>query len=258
MAGIRKGFLLFFWVSVIPVILFRCNIEVGNPESETSGPIRSVQSFSLNLAATTSCENSATPCASVPIVTGDASDNLKFELSQVNLGLSGVTFKPMAEESSITTVDLLRGATIEVKNSLSTLNMDAVALRFSTAEGKNAASVYLEGVITGMWSGERVRVPLSLSYRSEFIGETVVVPEDAVLETVLFDPQVWFDFSATGNEFYRLLKSANSGACRSYDAGSCIQYRENLARQISMRISRSMSVKTRANSGKSAGKKVIP
>lgn len=258
MVRVKKGLLFLFWVSGIAVFWVRCNIEVGNPESETSGPMRSTQSFSLNLMAVTPCETTGSPCTSVPIVTGDPGDNLKFELSQINLGIAGVTLKPLAEESVVTTIDLLRGSTIAVKNSLSTLSMDAVVLRFSAVEGKSVSSLYLEGVIIGVSSGERVRVPISLAYNSDFLGESAVAHEDALLEGVLFDAHVWFDFSSTSPEFSRFLKGATSGACRTSDAGSCAQYRENLARQISMKIARSMSVKTKASSGKSTGKKIAP
>jgi hypothetical protein len=240
------------------LVLSRCNIEVGNPESSLPGN-RSFQTLSFSLTSKTDCTLSSNACTAAPVMLSEAqSAQLSYEMTAIELQMSGLQLKPFAELRIPASLDLLNGTLVSLPEAKESGEINGIALRFNTGTGISGTSLLLQGNLTGIFEGERVSLPLQISYADEFLAETGVSAGENTLDGILFDATTWFDFSGSKNDVGHLIKALSDGACRSGATSSCLKYRENLAKQISERIARSMSIKTRPGSRKTDPKAKNP
>lgn len=227
------------------VALWQCNIEVGNPDSNLPESMKSIQNLSFNLSAGGSCSVTAGTCTSVPVIFDDGhSSGITYEMTAVNFQLSALQLKPYAENTVWTQLDLLRGSSVVLSESTESAAVTAIALKFEPPQSSVGRTFEISGNLVMDVGGERVALPLKLVFDNQILAETAVSGAGNVIDGVEFDTSAWFDFSQAKGDFSRIFKALASGACRTSDAGSCTSYRETIARQVSRRISRSMTVKS--------------
>lgn len=231
---------------VLAALLVGCNLEVGNPDGDPPAGMRPAQTVSFNLQAGGACTSTTASCTSVPVTVPDASGiQLTYDMTGASFQLSSLQLKPLDAEQMFTRLDLLNGSSVTVANSTGAIDINSVAMQFSPAAGA-ATTFTLTGNLLISNSTGSFTVPLTLEY-SNNVGAEVQLPADSgTVDTIVFDPKVWFDFSTAPHELQHILKGISDGACRTPDSPQCTKYRDNLARNISQRISRSLTVKTRA------------
>lgn len=226
-------------------LLCNCNIEVGNPDSQLPEGMRSAQTLTFQLSAQSRCETTTASCTSVPVISGDLQQPpISYELTSVNFQLAGVTLKPSAEQDIWTQLDLLAGGSIAVSESTDLRSVSGLSLRFANVGVSGAQTFEFKGNLIISNDGQRLVVPLTLQYRDPVLAETTVDSPGNIIMGVVFDPAVWFNFSDARGEIGQILQGISNGACREQYTASCVKHREILARQVSARISRSMSLKT--------------
>lgn len=225
--------------------LWQCNIEVGNPDSNLPESMRSVQNLSFNLSVGAACTTSADTCVAVPVVLPEGhSPSITYEMTGVGFQLSGLQLKPNGETPLWTQLDLLHGSSVVLPESINSASVTAIALKFQAANSPGASTFEIFGNLVVGAGSDRVILPLKLVFDNQLMAETAVASSGALLDGVEFNGSAWFDFSDTKGDFSHIFKGVLGGACRTPDSAACTQYRDSIARQVSRRISRSMTVKT--------------
>jgi hypothetical protein len=227
------------------VSLVGCNIEVGNPDDEPHGQSR----LTLSLSAKQACRTISGDCTAVPVILPDSGANLTYEMSSIHLQLAGVTLQPGGEQILGSDIDLLAGSFVQLNLDESQAQGSGASLRFSAT--KQAPTFVLSGNLTGVVNGQLVSLPLSIEFSDPVLASLPVPGTNADLAGVLFDANVWFDFSDSKPDSEQLLKGLTSAACRDADSKSCAQQRLVLSRRVADRIARSVSPKMGAAPGKS-------
>ena len=234
-------------ICAVGMILSGCNIEVGNPDGDPPSPIgRSVQSLSINLQNAGACDSSAVHCASAPVTLSDAADaRLSVEMQKAQLTMGSVTLKPFAPETALTSLDLISGSTVNLAEARDSADVSGVLLQF---ESLQSPTLQISGYLSGFYDGAKVSIPLEILYRDNFSAETSVSSGQDRLEGLLFDASTWFDSTSPGTSLS--LRPLIDGVCKNGETAACVTYKQNLARQLSQRISRSMTAKTTPASGR--------
>lgn len=240
------------------VWLCHCNLEVGNPEPVAPDGMRSVQNLGLNIASRTPCELTKGDCTAAPVsISNNQNTGMTYEMTSVKFQMSGVELKPVYAESILTNVNVLKGATIELAKPVDSTLLNGIALRFDRIN-QLAPALWLEGSLVVRDDCNRTVVPLNLEMQESILAEMAIPLGTAGIEGVLFDVNAWFDFRGAPADVIRAIEEVAHGACRNSTSPACAQYRERIARTISQKISKSLSLKTKpagtVTSGKLGGK----
>ena len=143
--------------------LGRCNIEVGNPDSEVPEPAR-VQSLSFMLAPAAPCHATPGTCVSVPVVSGDPQqDPVSFEMKTADFQLASAELKPYATQSFARQLRLLQGSVVGLPQAINVQLVTEMSFNFAPDANAGQTSFILEGNMVALTNGGRMILPLTLS-----------------------------------------------------------------------------------------------
>lgn len=229
--------------------LWQCNIEVGNPDSNLPESMTTIQNLSFNLSVGGACTTTTETCVSVPVVLDNKqSSDMTYDITAANFQLAGLQLKPYAESPVWTQLDLLHGSSVVLPESTDSAGVSAVALRLQGNNTTGARTFEIRGNLVIGSGKDQLVLPLRLEFDNPLLAEAALGTPGGILDGVEFNASVWFDFADTRVDFEHIFKGLTSGACRSADTAACAGYREAVARQVSRRISRSMTVKSHPTS----------
>ena len=222
-------------------------------------PMRLVQNLSFNMSVGGACSTTSGACTSAPVVLpGRDSSGLTYEMTAAKFQLSGVQLKPFAEEAILTQLDLLNGSSVVLSGATDSTAVTAIALKFQSARAAGSGTFEITGNLVMGAGYDRVVLPLKLSFENQLLAETAVVAQGSMIDGVEFNASTWFDFSDSKSEIGHVFKAITGGACQITDAPNCIKLRDNIARQVSMRISKSMSAKAHTTGKPTPQTKKLP
>lgn len=242
-----------YQITPILICLFSfgaCNLEVGNPDAVESRFATS-QSISLSMTSSTACEVTPGTCLAAPVLINDSDSAVTFEITSARFQLASVALMPSAEEQIHTRADILGGTIFDIQ----TRNSDAVtgvSLRFAAASDLVPA-IDLAGIFVIHTSLGNLSIPMTIRYSGTVIAQAAI-PAGAFPDAMVFNADHWFDFRDAKISLKPFFTGAKAGVCADSDAASCVQYRNQLARLVSERIAKSLSVKTKATNQKAISK----
>jgi|GEM_PF-3902345 len=239
----------FIWAAAA---LLHCNIEVGNPDSNLPESAQSIQTLSFSLSSGSACETSNAACISVPVVSGDPQQPaMTYELTHVRFQLAEIQLLPNAREPISAELDLLNGSTVTLGQSKDARSLVGLSLRFASRATGGASTFSIDGNFVTVVSGERLVIPLSITFPDAILAETAIVGAEPI-DGVIFNAASWFDF--TDVDLTKVIKDLTSGACKDPAKPACLKHREKIAEKISTRISGSLSIKTKKEKKNSISK----
>lgn len=237
-------------IAACGIFLCYCNIEVGNPEPPPG--IGTFHSLNFSLASYSSCASTSQNCTSVPVRISDKTDAVyQLEMTKIQLQLKTMQLQPYDVQDIQTTVDLLTGTTVDLGAEKNSAKVTAVTLSFAESQ---QPTYEIQGRLRVTTATETFYIPITLTDRDNLTAETTVSAVDAQITGIAFDASVWFDFSDAKPDMSNIIKNLTSGPCRNGDSAPCQNHRDILAKEISKKVAKSLSVKTAPTSAKGKNK----
>ncbi|MFZ5628936.1 MAG: hypothetical protein ACOY5B_07390 [Spirochaetota bacterium] len=216
---------------------FACNFEIGNPEPPP--PSGKIETLYLSLAKYSQCESQSTSCTSTPVKLAHATDSTyTMEMTRIQLQLQNLRLKPFAQQSVQTSVNLLEGTHVSIPSEPDASNITGAELLFAP---NHQPTFEIHGQLRVSDNSGTYTVPLRFSDLEAIETQSDFSAGGSNTVNLLFDTDLWFDFSGDNPDISNAMRNLTSGPCRNGTSAQCEGFRNQLSRQISRKIARSMS-----------------